>query len=358
MGTRVMVMAGGTGGHVFPALAVAEELRRRGCELSWLGAPDSFEARTVPQRGIPLDSIGVVRLRGQGAGALLAAPVRLLRALWQAARVLRRRRPQVVLGMGGFVSGPGGLVSRLLGIPLVIHEQNAIAGLTNSWLSRIASRVVEAFPGTFPASRHAVAVGNPVRPEISDIAEPSLRLLGHEGPVRLLVLGGSLGAKALNELLPQAVALLEPMERPQIRHQAGRERAEEAAQNYLRLGVEAEVTEFVEDMAAAYTWADLVVCRAGALTCSELMNVGLAAVLIPFPFAVDDHQTVNARFLVQAGAAELAQQRDLDPAGLAGLLRRLLGDRDLLLRMARQGRQLARPDATSRVADLCLEVAR
>jgi UDP-N-acetylglucosamine--N-acetylmuramyl-(pentapeptide) pyrophosphoryl-undecaprenol N-acetylglucosamine transferase len=348
-------MAGGTGGHVFPALAVAHELAGRGWQVSWLGTPDSFESRIVPQHGFELDTIAAFRLRGQGMLNRLLAPVRLLRAMWQAQSVLRRRRPQVVLGMGGFVTGPGGLVSRLLGLPLVVHEQNAIPGLTNRWLARIASRVLEAFPGSFVGRPDVIATGNPIRAEICELPAPAP--IADERALRLLVVGGSLGAQALNEQVPAAMALLAQAARPAIRHQAGRDKADATLALYLRLGVEADVVEFVDDMAAAYRWADLVICRAGALTVSELMAAGKPAVLVPFPFAVDDHQTANARFLTQADAAVLLQQGDITSDRLAVLLQELLGDRERLQSMARRAYALARREATRVVADYCEEVA-
>lgn len=357
MAARVMVMAGGTGGHVFPALAVAQELRQRGCDVSWLGTPHSFEARLVPQYGFAMDWVDARRLRGQGLSGLVLAPYRLLRAMLQAWRVLRRRRPQVVLGMGGFVTGPGGLVSRLLGRPLVIHEQNAIPGLTNQWLARLATRVLEAFPGSFPATRHAVATGNPVRAEISALASPEQRFAARQGPCRLLILGGSLGAAALNEKVPEALSLLAPERRPQVRHQAGRDKAEATRSAYVAAGVDADVSDFLHDMAEAYAWADLVVCRAGALTVCELAATGVGAVLVPYPHAVDDHQTRNARYLTEAGAGHLLPQPQLTAQGLAELLGQLCGDRAGLLDMARAARRLARPDAATRVADICMEVA-
>jgi len=358
MATRVMIMAGGTGGHVYPALAVAEELRSRGCDVFWLGTPDSFESRTVPQAGIPLDTIDSHRLRGEGRLNKLLAPLRLLRAMWQALRVLHRRRPQVLLGMGGFASGPGGLVARVLRLPLVIHEQNAIPGLTNRALSRIATRTLQAFPGSFPSKRKAAVCGNPVRADILRIARPQERFAdrGHQ-PIQLVVIGGSLGAQALNEMMPQALAMLDENERPQVIHQAGHGKLETTLQAYADSGVAADVREFLEDMPSVYAAADLVVCRSGALTVSELAAAGVAALLVPFPFAVDDHQTSNARYLVEAGAARLVQQRDLDAPMLASLVRELCADRRVLLEMACAARELARPDATDCVADICLEVA-
>jgi UDP-N-acetylglucosamine--N-acetylmuramyl-(pentapeptide) pyrophosphoryl-undecaprenol N-acetylglucosamine transferase len=350
-------MAGGTGGHVFPALATAQELARRGWEVSWLGVPDSFESRLVPAYGFPLDLVPVRKIRGQGLRAWLLAPLHLGTALVHAARALRRRRPGVVLGMGGFVSGPGGLMSRLLGYPLVIHEQNAIPGLTNRALARIATRVLEAFPGSFRAARRAVAVGNPVRAEIVALPRPASRLAGRTGPARLLVIGGSLGAQALNETLPPALARLPAPARPQVRHQAGRGKAAATEAAYRAAGVAVQVTEFVDDMAQAYAWADLVVCRAGALTVSELAAAGVAAVLVPYPHAVDDHQTRNAAYLADAGAGILLPQTALTATRLAEVLAGLVGDRPRLLAMAEAARRLARPDAAQRVADACEEAS-
>jgi len=352
---RITIMAGGTGGHVFPALAVAHELAARGWQVSWLGTPDSFESRVVPAQGFELDTIASFRLRGQGLMSLLVAPLRMLRALFQAWNVLRRRRPQVVLGMGGFASGPGGLISRVLGMPLVVHEQNAIPGMTNRWLARLATRVLEAFPGSFPATTKAQAVGNPIRAEIASLPEPEP--IDQRRTVRLLVMGGSLGAQALNEQVPATLARIDAAERPEVRHQAGRDKLEPTREAYRRHGVEADVTEFLDDMAAAYAWADLTVCRAGALTVSELMAAGLASVLVPFPFAVDDHQTANARFLTEAGAAQLMPQSELNPDSLSALLSSLLTDRTRLHAMAQNAYRLSGRNATRSVADICEELA-
>ena len=358
MAACIAVMAGGTGGHVFPALAVAESLRGQGCPVFWIGTPRGMESRLVPEHGFELESVEVAGLRGKGLRQTLSAPFKLLGALWQAQAILRRRRPAVVLGMGGFVSGPGGLAARALGIPLVIHEQNSVPGLTNQWLARIASRVFEAFPGSFPAARHAIASGNPVRPAISELPPPRERLTGRRGPARLLVVGGSLGARALNETLPLALALLPEQARPQVRHQTGEQTLELARAAYAQAGVQAEVTAFIGDMAAAYAWADLAVCRAGALTVSELAAAGLGAILVPYPHAVDDHQVGNARYLTEVGAARLIIQRDLNPAGLAALLAELLADRPTLLAMAEAARTRANPNAVGQIATACLELAR
>lgn len=355
MATRITIMAGGTGGHVFPALAVAHELAARGWQVSWLGTPDSFESRVVPAQGFELDTVAAYRLRGQGWANRLLAPFRLLRAMGQAWQVLRRRRPQVVLGMGGFVTGPGGLVSRVMRTPLVVHEQNAIPGMTNRWLARVATRVLAAFPDSFPATVDAQVTGNPIRREITAIGEP--QAITFDRPLHLLVMGGSLGAQALNERVPAALAGLSLDQRPQVRHQAGRGKATMTQECYLEHAVDASVSEFLDDMSEAYGWADLVICRAGALTVSELMAAGLASVLVPFPFAVDDHQTVNARFLTQAGAARLMPQAELTPETLTTLLGSLLSDRTQLHTMAMNAYRLARRDATRCVADVCEELA-
>ncbi len=354
----VLIMAGGTGGHVFPALAVAERLRERGVPVAWMGTRQGLEAALVPKAGIPIEWIGVAGLRGKGVRRLLALPFMLGRALWQAGAILRRLRPPVVLGMGGFASGPGGLAACALGIPLVVHEQNAVAGLTNRWLARLASQVLEAFPGTFPPARRAVSVGNPVRESIAALPPPAERFAGRAGPSRLLVLGGSQGALALNQRVPEALALLNDEERPEVWHQAGGQLHETAVAAYQKAGVTARLTPFIEDMVAAYGWADLVLCRAGALTVAELAAAGIGAVLVPFPFAVDDHQTTNARFLEQGGAAQLVQQAELSAENLALLLRELLGDRQRLLAMAEAARCLANTGAAEQVARVCLERAR
>lgn len=351
-------MAGGTGGHVFPALAVAERLRTHGTQVFWIGTRQGMESRLVPDQGFEMEWIRVEGLRGKGLGQLLRAPVRLANALWQARDILRRRRPSLLLGMGGFVSGPGGLTARALGLPLVIHEQNSVPGMTNQWLARIATAVFEAFPGSFPAGRGAIATGNPVRRSIMDLAGPLERMQGREGPARLLVLGGSLGARVLNETLPAALAAVSVEVRPQVRHQAGERTLETARAAYRSAGVEAEVAPFIRDMAEAYAWADLVVCRAGALTVSELAAAGVASILIPYPHAVDDHQLGNARYLSDVGAARLVIQSELTPAGLAALLARLLGDRARLLAMAEAARSRAQADAATRIAASCLEIAR
>jgi UDP-N-acetylglucosamine--N-acetylmuramyl-(pentapeptide) pyrophosphoryl-undecaprenol N-acetylglucosamine transferase len=350
---KVMIMAGGTGGHVYPALAVAHELKARGHEVTWMGAPESFEARVVPAAGFPIEYVHVSALRGKGLLKLLLAPLLVARAMLDAWAALRRIAPAVVLGMGGFAAGPGGLVARLWGTPLVIHEQNAAAGLTNRWLARIAQCVLQAFPDTFAG---AATVGNPVRAPIRRLAEPAARFASRSGAARVLVIGGSQGARALNERVPEALALMPAAKRPEIRHQAGRT-LEVARAAYERAGVKASVETFIDDMAAAYAWADLVVCRAGASTIAELAAAGCGAVLVPFPAAVDDHQTRNARYLVERGAALLAPEAGLGAQTLADLLRELLDDRARLLRMAEAARAAAWPQAEVKIADAVLEAA-
>lgn len=355
----VLIMAGGTGGHVFPALAVAEELRGAQVPVVWLGTRSGLEARVVPAAGLPIEWLSIAGLRGQGWGRRLLAPWMLTRALWQAWRVLRRVRPRAVLGMGGFVAGPGGVAAWLLRIPLLIHEQNAVAGLTNRRLAGLAGLVMEAFPNALALRHHPVLTGNPVRREISALPPPEQRGLAAAGrPCRLLVLGGSLGAAALNAALGPALAALAPGQRPEVRHQCGRDHLAATEAAYARAGVTARIEPFIEDMAAAYAWADLVIARAGALTIAELTAAGLGAVLVPYPHAVDDHQTHNARWMVAAGAAELLPQTRLSPENLTALLRPLLGDPGRLRRMARAARRLARPDAAHQVAGHCLQNAR
>ncbi|MEF3193044.1 MAG: undecaprenyldiphospho-muramoylpentapeptide beta-N-acetylglucosaminyltransferase [Halothiobacillaceae bacterium] len=347
----VMIMAGGTGGHILPALAVARLLRERGIPVLWLGSRGGMEVRMAPEAGFEFAAVEIGGVRGKALGTRLAAPWRLLKAVIQAMRIMRAHRPRLVLGFGGFVAGPGGLAARALGFPLVIHEQNAIAGLTNRVLARLANRVLAGYPGAF--ANGAEVVGNPVRPEIAALPGPDERMAGRGGPMHLLVVGGSLGARALNETVPQALALLAPSERPEVWHQAGSKMLEEAYAAYGRAGVAARVEPFIADMAAAYGWADLVLCRAGALTVAELAAAGVGSILVPFPHAVDDHQTRNAAVLADAGAAELIPQNELTAGRLAERLRLLGTDRARLLKMARRARALARPDAAERVLDRC-----
>ncbi len=346
---RIVIMAGGTGGHIFPGLAVARALRERGADVRWLGADGGMETRLVPPHGIAIDTLAVQGVRGKGLGTLLRAPLRLLAAVRAAGAVLRRDRPDAVVSFGGYAAGPGGIAARLAGIPLLVHEQNRAAGMTNKALAKVARQVLVGFPQTFAKETH---VGNPVRAEIAAVAPPEARDFRHAGPLRLLVLGGSQGARALTEAVPQAVAALGmPVE---ILHQAGERMLDAARQAYADAGVAARVEPFIADMAAAYAWADLVVCRAGALTLAELCAVGVGSVLVPFPQAVDDHQTRNAEFLVERGAAVLLPQSNQLAARLRDVLAPLSADADQRLAMARAARALARPDAAQRVAEAVL----
>lgn len=353
----VLIMAGGTGGHVFPALAVAAELSARGVAVAWLGTRRGLEARVVPAAGYPLETMRVSGLRGKGVLQLLLAPFMLLVALWQALLIQLRLRPCAVLGMGGFASGPGGVIAWLLRRPLLIHEQNSVAGMTNKCLLPFASTVMEAFPGSLPAKHHPVHTGNPVRAGITQLPAPAERFAARSGALRVLVVGGSLGARALNETLPAAVAQLAAGDSLQLHHQTGKADEVSVRAAYAAQGVDARVEAFVEDMAGAYAWADVVICRSGALTVAELAVVGVASVLVPYPHATDDHQTANARFLADAGAAILMPQSSLNADKLAGLLADFLQQRDMLEEMAGRARTLALPDAARRVAVLCLQAA-
>ncbi len=349
----VMILAGGTGGHIFPGLAVAKELLSRGVPVTWLGADGGMETRLVPPHGVPIDTIAVRGVRGKGLATLLAAPLKVISAVRRAAAVLRQRQPRAVISFGGYAAGPGGLAARIAGVPLFVHEQNRAAGMTNRVLSRLAQRVLTGFPDTFAKEE---VVGNPVREEILNVAGPEQRLAGRSGPLRLLVLGGSQGARALNNAVPGALAILGPsVGAIDVRHQCGQAQVEEAERLYAEAGVSASIEPFIADMAAAYGWADVVVCRAGALTLAELCAVGVGSVLVPFPQAVDDHQTRNARYLVDRGAALLLPQGpDAELATrMAAVLDGIHG-RDVLLRMATAARALALPDAAIRVVDIVL----
>ena len=354
----VVIAAGGTGGHVYPALAVAECLRRQAVRVVWLGTAAGLEARVVPRHGFDLNTLRVTGLRSGSWRRRSSAPLRFVLALGAARRCLRRNHAALVLGMGGYASAPGALAARLLGLPLVLHEQNAVPGLVNRCLGPWASRVLEAFPGAFPARRRAIHVGNPVREEILEVPDPRNRLALRNGSLRVLVLGGSQGARILNQVVPQAVARLRKRTTLVLRHQTGRGNAERTRDFYTGTGFEVEVEEFIENMAAAYAWADVVVCRAGALTVAELAAAGAASILIPFPFAVDDHQARNADRLVEAGAALMLPQEDFDAFRLSRLLMEFQQDRARVLEMASAARQLAVEDAASNVARHCLEVAR
>ncbi|HEY9531396.1 MAG TPA: undecaprenyldiphospho-muramoylpentapeptide beta-N-acetylglucosaminyltransferase [Burkholderiales bacterium] len=344
-------MAGGTGGHIFPGLAVAQEMRLAGWEVVWMGARGGMEERLVPPRGYKAAWIRARAARGKGLLQKALLPANLLLSFWESARHLRRIRPDVVLGLGGYVAFPGGMMASLLNRPLALHEQNAVAGLANRVLSTVSDKVMVAFPG---ALRKAEWTGNPVRTDIAAMAAPQARFAGRTGPLRILVVGGSLGAQALNETMPRAVALL--ADKPHVVHQSGEKHLDKLRQHYAQAGVQGELLAFIDDMARRYAEADLVICRAGAVTVAELSAGGMASILVPFPHAVDDHQTANARFLADAGAALLVQQRDMTAERLAALIASL--DRTRLLDMAKKARALGKPDAARIVAQRCMEIAR
>jgi UDP-N-acetylglucosamine--N-acetylmuramyl-(pentapeptide) pyrophosphoryl-undecaprenol N-acetylglucosamine transferase len=354
----ILIMAGGTGGHVFPALALARLLREQSTDVIWLGTERGLESRIIPAEGIPIEKLSIGGLRGKGALTWLAAPFRLSRALWQALAVMRRHQPSVVVGLGGFVTGPGGVAAWLTRCPLVIHEQNAVAGFTNRCLAHLARQVLEAFPGSFGHDVHARAIGNPVRRDISAVPPPAERFAGRTGPIRILVIGGSQGAARLNAVVPFALKRLAGSLAFDVRHQAGERWLEAGRASYAQAGVRADVRPFIEDMSEAYAWADLVICRAGALTISELAAAGVAAVLVPFPNAVDDHQAYNAQYLVREGAAVLISDRELTAERLATELQRLCAGRGKLLAMAERARLLAKPRAAAELAASCLQLAR
>jgi len=350
----VLIMAGGTGGHIFPGIAVAQALRQRDVPVLWLGSSGGLETRLVPQAGFAIETIAISGIRGKGLLALLGAPLKILRALIAAWKLIGATRPRSVLSMGGFVAGPGGVAAWLRGVPVVVHEQNSIPGATNRILSLFAKRKLCGFGG---ALKEGTWIGNPVRHEITEVMAPDQRLSSRSGAPRLLVLGGSQGAKALNLRVPQVLALMSAGARPQVRHQCGAKLAAGAREAYAHAGVDASVEPFIDDMAGAYAWADLVVCRAGALTLAELASAGIGAVLVPFPFAVDDHQTHNARSAVSAGSALLLPETEATPERLHEILEPLLADRPRLLAMAKSARTLAKPHAAVDIATICLEVA-
>jgi UDP-N-acetylglucosamine--N-acetylmuramyl-(pentapeptide) pyrophosphoryl-undecaprenol N-acetylglucosamine transferase len=350
----VLIMAGGTGGHIFPGIAVAQELLARGIPVLWLGSAGGLETRLVPQAGLPIETLAIAGVRGKGLLALLTAPLCILRAVFAAWRVLGRTRPRSALAFGGFASGPGGVAAWLRGVPLTVHEQNRVPGMTNRILSHFAKKLLCGFDGAF---KQAEWTGNPVRREIAALPSPRERFAARTDAARLLVLGGSQGARALNARVPAALATLPKNRRPNVRHQCGAILADAARAAYASAQVEASVEPFIDDMAAAYAWADVIICRAGALTLAELAAAGVGAVLVPFPFAVDDHQTQNAAAMMQAGAALLLPEGEASAERIAATLSDLLGDRPRLLAMAEAARTLARPDAAARIADACLQVA-
>jgi len=349
MAKRIVIMAGGTGGHVFPALAVAEALLEKGWEVSWLGTRNGLEARVVPEHGIAIDWLAVAGVRGKGVLSKFSAVFKLVNACQQAARLLRKRRPDVVLGMGGFVAGPGGLMAKMLGIPLIIHEQNRVPGTTNRWLARLANRVLEAFPDSFDKKRQAVCTGNPLRKKF--LLGAAAEQASSAQDLKLLIVGGSQGAQRLNEIVPEAMAGLTGIH---VHHQTGAAMQDQVATRYRELGVNAEAKAFIQDMAQAYQWADLAICRAGAMTVSELAASGCPAILVPLPWAIDDHQVANAQYLSDAGAGVILLQKDLTPASLSAEITRVRGQ---LATMAAAARQCARLDATEAVAAYCIAEA-
>ncbi len=348
-----LIMAGGTGGHIFPGLAVAEALRERGWRVHWLGAPGSMESRLVPPRGFTLETIDFGGVRGKGVVTLALLPLRLLRAFWQALQVVRRVKPDVVVGLGGYISFPGGMMGVLAGKPLVLHEQNSVAGMANRVLAGVADRVFTAFPNVF---KQAQWVGNPLRAAFLQQPEPAARFAARSGPLRLLVVGGSLGAKALNDVVPQALALLPKVQQPQVTHQSGEKQIDALRANYIAAGIQAELTPFIDDTAQAFAEADLIVCRSGASTVTEIAAVGAAALFVPFPSAVDDHQTTNARFLVDAQAAWLVPQTELTPQRLAQTLQTV--QREQLLAMATRAKALQKTEAVAAVVSACEQLAK
>lgn len=346
---RIVIMAGGTGGHVFPALAVAQLLEEKGWQISWLGTQKGLESRVIPEHGIEIDWLSVAGVRGKGLPAKIAAVFKLLKACVQAGAILRRRKPDVVLGMGGFVAGPGGLMAKLLGIPLVIHEQNRVPGTTNRLLARMAKQVLEAFPGSFKPAVHAQCTGNPLRKQFLNRPDAGDKAAGQA--INILVVGGSQGAQILNEVVPEAAAQLSCI---RIKHQSGAAMLAQVTERYKALGVNAEVSAFFDDMVAAYQWADMVICRAGAMTVSEVAAIGIPAIFIPLPGAIDDHQTANARYLTDAGAGMLLMQKDLNASTLAAHITEAIHHLDALGEAAKQ---CARLDATEAVADVCIAEA-
>lgn len=354
---RILIMAGGTGGHVFPALAVAQQFRDMNIDVQWMGTCHGIEARLVPAAGYPLYEISVRGLRGNGLLGWLLAPWRVIRSVIEACVVLRKINPDAVIGLGGFASGPGGLAAKLLGKPLLIHEQNAIPGMTNRLLARIANRVMEGFPNSFSAKFRAEWVGNPVRSEIAEIEPPEQRFADRDGAMHLLVLGGSLGARSLNTILPEALSKLDANMPLEVRHQCGEKHLQDCQQAYVRAGRTAKVSAFIDDMAEAYAWADLVICRSGALTVAEIAAAGLGAILVPYPYAVDDHQSHNAAMLVDAGAARLITDAQLDAEKVAQLVKHFAENRASLITMAMAARKVAKAGSAQLIAKRCLEVA-
>ncbi len=352
MGQRIVIMAGGTGGHVFPALAVAHYLKAMDWEVSWIGTQKGMESKVIPANGIAIDWLSVQGIRGKGFGAKLRNIKLLLKACWEAYWIFRKRKPDVVLGMGGYVAGPGGMVASLVGIPLVIHEQNRVPGTTNRLLVKKASKVLEAFPESFPATVNAIFTGNPLRTHFLDFPEKEIWTEEVERPFRILVVGGSQGAKVLNDIVPATVAHLEGIE---IKHQTGTASFELVAKKYKELGIEADVIEFIEDIASAYQWADVVICRSGAMTVSEITAAGIPAIFIPLPHAIDDHQTANARYLFDDGGAVLLAQSQFDESSLMMAIEHVKGSMKPMIKVVKNKAKL---DATKVVANICIQEAK
>jgi len=355
---RVLIMAGGTGGHIFPGLAIAHYLREQGLDVHWLGTTQGMEARLVPEANFPLHMIDIGGLRGKGIKTLLTAPLKITAAVWQALKVMKTVKPDVVIGLGGFVSGPGGIASWITGRPLIIHEQNAKAGSTNKILSLFAKRILEGFPSAFKPGARVVTIGNPVRSEIANLPPPDQRLDAKRKPLRLLVLGGSLGAQALNDIVPRMLSKLIEAERPQVLHQTGDKHFAAAKIAYESMQIQADLKPFIKDMANAYGWADVVLCRAGALTVAELSAVGLGAIFVPFPHAVDDHQTVNAQYMVRNQAALCIQQSELTADKLADIVKQFVVAPQKCIAMAEAAYELRKINVVEQVYDICKEVCR
>ena len=353
---KLMVMAGGIGGHIYPALAIAKQLQDKGVSIVWLGTREGLEARIVPEQGFDIEWIDIKGVRGTGLMRWLKLPLQLSKAVFQAMAIFDRRKPDALLSMGGFVAGPGGIAGKLKSIPLILHEANAIVGLTNKVLAKIATKVMVAFPNTKGLTKNAEVVGNPVRKDIIDLHQPNSRVADLQLTLRLLVVGGSQGAVSLNQALPKAIDLIDLSIRPQVRHQTGRGRSEQVSADYQQLGLDVDVREYLDDMAASYQWADIIICRAGAMTIAEITTAGLPALIVPYPFSAGDHQVFNAQYLVENHAAELLLHEQLSSESLALILSNLLNDRNRLAQMSTNSLALAKTDATQKAVEVCEQV--
>jgi UDP-N-acetylglucosamine--N-acetylmuramyl-(pentapeptide) pyrophosphoryl-undecaprenol N-acetylglucosamine transferase len=357
MKKKLLVMAGGTGGHVFPGIAVAEWWKEQGGEVAWLGTEHGLDTKLVPPTGIPFYPVAIKGLRGKGLKSYAMAPWKIFRAVTQSLSLMRKINPDVVLSMGGYVAGPGGVAAKLLRKPLVVHEQNAIPGATNTILAKFASKVLEAFPDSFPKKAKAEWVGNPVRKDILSIASPEMRFSKQHEKLKLLIIGGSQGAQKINNVLPKMLAMMDENHRPDVWHQAGAKHFDDVLSFYRNENIKGKVVSFIDNMAEAFSWADLIICRSGALTVSEIAAVGIGSILIPFTHAVDDHQTANANFLAKQKAAIIIQERDLTPEKLMSVLNEIISTPNAVLDMAKHARELAKPEATECVGNICLGVA-